>query len=1094
MRKLVNKFFAFELNRATVRVFQRQCFMSSILFGISFGFAFLVLSHSAAAQDASNSKATRMAPRKVAQPQSRQAGGASAKDSLGITRNSIALPQSEKLLSPKVIPRNMQIVKPPRNSEFYEGNTKEVEYEKLLDKEISDLYKLSQQYRQSKNRGEIWLRLAERYKEKSKLIEFRKQAEYDRELKLFADQKTKVKPHLDLKLAHDYNLKAIELYEWFIKDFPQDHKIDQALFFLGYHNFEVGRSQVGEGYYKRLVKNFPESEYVVESNFALGEFYFENEGWQSALENYQKVIFKRRSRLLTFAYYKAAWCFYRLNRTEAALTALERVVKLSGGPQEAVKGKQPGGNSVNKVRLAAEAVRDYVPFFAESGEFKTAAQKFYEVVQDETKAFKMVEHLAHTYSDNGNRTASNFLYKQMIQRNPNGEKAADYQYQILVSYATSDHKAFREELINWLENFGPSSPWKKDNVKNQKLTVETLRLQETTLRNHALQLHQTAQNSRSPQIQAQAAYAYVLYSKYFFDSPHALEMAFFQAELLFDMNQYENASKLYGYVIEKSTPKTTYYEKAVINNLLALERSLPSSEEIDKKRGKSLQPIPFDLAVDRFEKGALIYLKAYPKGEKVANLERRLGFFYYSYNHFEKSTPIFEKILIERPNTDNAEIAGNLILDTFKLRKDDFGLGEKAAELLTHPSVANSKIGPKLREIVEASSYARADKFAESKDYIKAAKEYEKFAGTAKSPELIAAAQFKAADNFEKTGDLAGAIRMHTLVATKQNDNPKIKVIQNDSRNALARLYTQTVQLEAAAKLFSSYASTNLKDPKAVNGFNNAAVLFDALNEYSAAQENYESYYKYTRNRDRNETLYFEAELLKRQNKLSLALGLFEQYMNLGANKEHLVKAAYSIATINQKLGRPEKTQLWLKKTVDIQKRFRKEGNEGISFAAEAKFRLAKETLTQLRAMKFSASPKQQERVAKEILAFQSHYVKQEMGDVIRFDYGPMIVAALSSTGQMFEIIAYNFSKIPPGKDFSAEDLANFKALIGQKVSEYRKQALEAYKLAYDKSQTLEIYTEWTAMANEALSNLDPTNYQKNSEFILDMKQSAWSF
>ncbi len=1020
----------------------------------------------------------------------------SQKDSLGITRNSVALPQSEKLQGPKVIPRNMQVVKPPRNSEFYEGNTKEVEYEKLLDKEIADLFKLSQQYKQSKNRGEIWLRLAERYKEKSKLIEFRKQGEYDRELKLFADQKTKVKPHLDLKVAHDYNLKAIELYEWFIKDFPQDPKIDQALFFLGYHNFEVGRSQVGEGYYKRLVRDFPESEYVVESNFALGEYYFENEQWQAALENYQKVIAKRRSRLLTFAYYKGAWCFYRLNRTEAALKSLERVVKLSGGPQEAIK---PGtaaasGTNVNKVRLAAEAVRDYVPFFAESGEYKTAAQKFYDVVQDENKAFSMVEHLAHTYSDNGNREASNFLYKQMIQKNPTAEKAADYQYQILLSYATSDQKAFREALINWLESFGPASQWKKENVKNVKLTTETLRLQETTLRNHVLQLHQTAQNSKNPQVQQQAANAYVLYSKYFFDSPHALEMAFFQAELLFDMNQFENASKLYSYVIEKSTPKTPYYEKAVVNNLLALENQLPSSEDIDKKRGKSLQPIPFDPAVDRFEKGALIYLKAYPKGDKVANLERRLGYFYYSYNQFDKSNPIFEKILIERPNTENSDIAGNLLLDTFKLRKDDIGLGEKAVELLTHPSVANSKIAPKLREIVEASSYARADKFAETKDYVKASKEYEKFAVTAKSPELVTAAQYKAAENYEKSGDLTAAIRMHSAVLSKPSDNAKIKAIQNDSRNALARLYTQTVQLEAAAKLFSSYAATNLKDAKAVNGFNNAAVLFDALNEYPAAQENYESYYKYTHNKDRNETLYSKGELLKRQNKLSLALPMYEQYVNVGANKEHIVKAAFAISGIELKQGHADKSRFWLKRTVDIQKRFRKEGNEGVAFAAEARFKLATESLAQLRAMKFTTSPKQQEKAAKDILTFQDHYVKQEMADVIRFDYGPMIVAALASTGQMFEIIAFNFSKIPPGKDFSADDLANFKSLINQKVSEYRKQALDAYKLAFDKSQALEIYTEWTAMAHDALANLDPTNYQKNTEFILDSKSSTWSF
>lgn len=1017
-----------------------------------------------------------------------------SQSSLGLKRNSVALPQSERLLTPKVIPRNMQVVKPPRNSEFYDGNAKEVEYEKLLDKEISDLYRLSQQYKQSKNRGEIWLRLAERYKEKSKLIEFRKQAEYDKELKLYGDHQTKIKPRLDLKVAHDYNLKAIELYEWFIKDFPSDSKISQALFFLGYHNFEVGRSQAGESYYKRLVREFPDSEYVVESNFALGEYYFENEQWQSALENYQKVIAKRRGRLLTFAYYKGAWCFFRLNKTEYALKALERVVKLSGGPKESSQNKSGAGSSFNKVRLASEAIRDYVPFYAESGDYKNAAQKFYEVVQDETKAFSMVEHLAHTFADNGNREAANYLYKQLIQKNPSAEKATDYQYQIILSYATSDQKTFREEIIFWLENFGPNSQWKKDNAKNQKLIADTFKLQETTLRNHVLQLHQTAQNSKAPAVQEQAANAYVLYSKYFYDSPHAIEMVFFQAELLFDMNKYENAAKLYSYVIEKSTPKNPYYEKAVVNNLLALENQLPSSEEIDKKRGKSLEPIAFDPSVDRFEKGALIYLKAYPKGEKVANLERRLGYLYYSYNQFDKSNPIFEKILIERPNTENSEIAGNLLLDTFKLRKNELGLGEKAAELLTHPTVAASKLGPKLREIVEASSYAKADKFAESKDYVKASKEYEKFATTAKSPELVAAAQYKAAENAERAGDVSSAIRMHSLVLSKPSQDSKIKLIQNDSRNALARLYTQTSQLEAAAKLYSSYAATNLKDQQAVNGFNNAAVLFDALNEYGPAFDNYESYHKNTKNKDKIETLFAEAELLKRQNKMSQAIPLYEQYVGGGASREHIVKAASILASLNSKLGRADKSRSWLKKTVEIQKRFRKDGNQGVSFAAEAAFKLASEKLIELRALKFAASPKQQERVAKETVAFQNRYVKQDMGDVIRYDYGPMIVAALASTGQMFEIIAYNFSKIPPGKDFAPEDLVNFKNLINQKVGEYRKQAIDSYKLAYDKSIALEINNEWSEMAHDALANLDPANYQKSDEIIMDTKQAVWSF
>jgi hypothetical protein len=72
--------------------------------------------------------------------------------------------------------------------------------------------------------------------------------------------------------------------------------------------------------------------------------------------------------------------------------------------------------------------------------------------------------------------------------------------------------------------------------------------------------------------------------------------------------------------------------------------------------------------------------------------------------------------------------------------------------------------------------------------------------------------------------------------------------------------------------------------------------------------------------------------------------------------------------------------------------------------------------------------------------------------------------------------------------------LVNFKNLINQKVAEYRKQATDSYKLAYDKSIELEINNEWSEMAHDALANLDPVNYQKSDEIIMDAKQAAWSF
>ena len=136
--RLVNKKKAFEMkNIEFTGQLQLRC-ISYLFFGFSIGLSPLIYSSKVYAIDS----AAQAAAKKKA-PVAMKRNAVSARDSLGITRNSVALPRSERLQTPKVVPRNMQVVKPPRNAEFYEGSTKEVEYEKLLDKEISDLFKFS---------------------------------------------------------------------------------------------------------------------------------------------------------------------------------------------------------------------------------------------------------------------------------------------------------------------------------------------------------------------------------------------------------------------------------------------------------------------------------------------------------------------------------------------------------------------------------------------------------------------------------------------------------------------------------------------------------------------------------------------------------------------------------------------------------------------------------------------------------------------------------------------------------------------------------------------------------------------------------------
>ncbi|MFN7454916.1 MAG: hypothetical protein ACK5RO_09685 [Pseudobdellovibrionaceae bacterium] len=67
-------------------------------------------------------------------------------------------------------------VKPPRTSSFFEdASSDQAKLEKITDQQINELFKLTQKFRTSPQRGELWLRLAELYFEKAGVIYFRKQ-------------------------------------------------------------------------------------------------------------------------------------------------------------------------------------------------------------------------------------------------------------------------------------------------------------------------------------------------------------------------------------------------------------------------------------------------------------------------------------------------------------------------------------------------------------------------------------------------------------------------------------------------------------------------------------------------------------------------------------------------------------------------------------------------------------------------------------------------------------------------------------------------------------------------------------------------------
>ncbi len=134
-----------------------------------------------------------------------------------------------------------------------------------------------------------------------------------------------------------------------------------------------------------------------ESNFALGEYYFEREQWDDALKYYSAVAKNRRARLYSFALYKTAWCQYKTGQVKPALTSLERVIR-AGRVAKGSNDTSAGGAS--RIRLATEAQKDLVVFYAETGTAQNA-RAYFEEIAGEKATFGLLEKLAYYYADTG---------------------------------------------------------------------------------------------------------------------------------------------------------------------------------------------------------------------------------------------------------------------------------------------------------------------------------------------------------------------------------------------------------------------------------------------------------------------------------------------------------------------------------------------------------------------------------------------------------------------------------------------------------------------------------------------------------------------
>lgn len=1009
------------------------------------------------------------------------------KASLLQNKGSTALPESEFAFKSRQLV-NLGSVKPPKSSELFKyDNSDQAAYEKTLDAQIKELYKLTQKFKTSNNRGELWLRLAELYVEKSSLVDARKQDEYDKQLKIFEASKGKIKPKLDVAEAREYNRKAIQLYEWFARDYPKDPKLSQALFFLGYNYFELNDAKNGSLYYTQLTRQFPNSPFVGEAHFALGEYYFENEKWADAYKEYAKLMKDTKHRLNSFSFYKGAWCLFRLGKTEQAIQYMDYIIK-SGKTQQAAQ--SVGGKKLNSGRLENEALRDLVVFFADLGDTKRAIDYFSKVNSKEGRVY--IERLAYFFADKGNRDASRDVFRMLIDQEPTSKKAFEFQYQIVQNYFYSKNSPqFKEELYRWITDFGPNSAWYAANQADQPLLQNSVKLREQTLRNYILQQHQTAQNSRAVYSRTTASEGYKLYFQEFPTVPQAAEMHFFYGELLYDMGKYDEAGAQYSWLTENAI-NSKFAAKASQNLLLSIEKALPKDEELQKRVGDSIEPVQMDPRVERFIKSATWYTQHFPNSDKDAEIKFRMGRLYYQTNNFGPAEELFKEIVRKHSKTKYSEYSANLLLDIYNLKKDYAGLEKMGTELLANESIASSKAGSDIRDVLEKASFKKAQDYEIDKKYFESATQYQLFATQNMKSELAVVALFNAGVNFERAGRNGDAIQNYKKVINSADK--KAEPFRPKAQKLLAKLYQDSGSFAESAKLFKELASANPKDPLTPNYLYNTALMYEVLGKTNEAVNIYLAFIKGNKNQTENaNTLFNLAQLQRKAGQQLPAITHFKEYVELPqARGEKKIEAYYWIYEIGRKRGRRTESEEAAEKVVSLQRRAGSDKKaNGASFAAKILFEHALLTFGQLKAIAIPANPERQKKAVDAKLDLLAT-LTNELSKIIKLDSAEEIVSSLNLIGESNDHMTKSILNTPLPAKLSEEQKKQYRDSLEQITDKFTKKASESYKVAIDRARDLDVYNDAYRNALNEMSRREPGLYYNKGEISVESRLVNW--
>jgi TolA-binding protein len=696
--------------------------------------------------------------------------------------------------------------------------------------------------------------------------------------------------------------------------------------------------------------------------------------------------------------------------------------------------------------------------------------------------------------------------------------------QDLIVQAWERERAFDQASIArdaLVQTYGRQSEWAKTQLKrnDSRALKEAEDLARVSLYKAAIYYHQQAQKYFEDEklelgVESFKA-ASVAYRDYLSLYPHdkeAYELTFYLADTYYYSLNFVEAASTYRKVRDSTLGKK-YKKEAGVAVVFALdkvieaaikdgtlaEKDIFSPNTTDVAAGTEPEALPplrleYIAAIDEM----LVAAVDHPQAPAFAY---RAGAILYSYKHYDAAIARFEKIIELYPSDEAARFAANFVLDYLLAKKDWAKAAQYAARFqstIKDDSGTFAKIEGGARfqiakkKLEDGELALGEDRISEGLALLEeGANAYLELLAEDPKREFADVMMYNAALSLEKA---RRPLRAASLYERLYKEYPESQY----SAEAMFRVASKSEQSFNFDKAVTTYLALVKAYPDSERRSDaqiNAALALEGQQKYERAAEEFERYATLFPEKEEAPAVFFRAATVHKKrgdtdDEMKTLNRFIQRYKSDPNQVPRIVEAHVRIGDIYKERARNAKgadkkknndnaVAAWKSAVAEHQRA--KGSTTAAYFGGHAAFMLSEEQFEQYRAMKIQAMTGKKQ--GEELIAKTKRLTEVEAvykGVITNYKQAEWTLASLYRIGSLYDSLQRTMFEAPCPTDIKRIDeiaCDEYRTALEERAYAVEEKAIEAYRVAYDRSRELKITNDWTKKTLEALNLLRASEY-----------------